>query len=162
MNHLSVIVMAITGEDFMDSARTGAVIFFTELPLFAVLSTVDSAVTFAGVLFTTFVPTVIALGISTRLVLVNYEIVFIIVPAFFGGLVIGSIFLATFSESMTSLFVFYALEKKLVQYGLRAPSILPDQRIVNADQIADADLRMFTPRQMLDLGYPIVAGYYDR
>lgn len=40
LNHFAVIVMSFTGQDFIDSAKTGSVLLTSDIPLFAIISTV--------------------------------------------------------------------------------------------------------------------------
>ena len=157
LNHFSVIVMSVTGESFWDSAKSGSVIFFSQFPLFAIVSSVESIVNVAGVISTAILPTFAAYMMGEYFGFSSVTLLMAVVVVFLVNLSVSSIFMATFSEAMTSLFVFYVLEMKMVEYGIKPRPLYSETLTI--DQLMGMDLRNYPPLQIMTMAQPIVAGY---
>lgn len=61
LNNTSIIVMAITGDNYCDSAKTAAFVVFNHLGLYSAISVINTLITFGGVILTVGIPTLIGI-----------------------------------------------------------------------------------------------------
>jgi hypothetical protein len=59
LNHNAIIVMAVTGESYIDSAKSTISLIFENFALFVVVDLISGLATFMGILFVTGIPTLI-------------------------------------------------------------------------------------------------------
>ena len=69
LNHNSIICMAVTGEDFIESAKTAIGIICSDMPLFSVTRLISNLLVFWGVIISVGIPCVVAylwVGLSDK------------------------------------------------------------------------------------------------
>lgn len=114
LNNVSVIIMAVTGESYCDSAKNAAFVLLDNLPLYSVVSLMSNFIVFGGVLFSVSLPTVIGmLYCSKNMNPTDKELEHLGVIIFFGTIILVIFFIGTLVESLNSIFVFYCLDLKL-------------------------------------------------
>ena len=111
LNNNAVIVMSVTGESYIDSAKHAIYIIVQNFQLFLVVEIINSLITFCGMLFIAGVPAIIGYFLlsvsspdpSTKTDYTTAGVVIIVLASF----MIAMLFLSVISESLSSVFIFY-------------------------------------------------------
>ena len=65
LNHNAIIVMSVTGESYVDSAKTAITIIFDNFGIFMAVDIISDLVTFMGTLICAGIPTIVTLFVAT-------------------------------------------------------------------------------------------------
>lgn len=114
LNQNAVIVMSVTGESYIDCAKSALAIIFENLGLFYIVDFIGDMVVFFGILSAVGIPTVIGF------LIVRYghkqtdtaDITFTCVSIFFMSLMLSSIIIPMISEALSCIFIFFCFDRK--------------------------------------------------
>lgn len=127
LNHNAIIVMSVTGESYLDSAKSAISLIFDNFALFFLVDVMSTILTLAGILLISGVPSVIGYFLLKE---TNsnpdqpYEGLGV-AAIFLISLLIGSLFLSILSESLSCVFIFYCFDKKFHQMGYEVTNSVP-------------------------------------
>lgn len=137
MNRFAVIIMSFTGEDFVTSCKSTGIIIFKNLGVFSVITIVSNFFYYSGLLLCAGIPTAL-----TGIIVSNIDIKDTSMPillVFFSSLLISNTFLTTFTETLTSVFVFYSLDLQLQEYGINIVNIPSDMQLLLEHAFDDSE-----------------------
>lgn len=137
MNRFAVIIMSFTGEDFVTSCKSTGIIIFKNLGVFSVITIVSNFFYYSGLLLCTGIPTTIAGIVVSNIDIKDPTMPILLV--FFSSLLITNIFLATFTETLTSVFVFYSLDLQLQEYGINIVNVPSDMQLLLEHAFDDSE-----------------------
>jgi hypothetical protein len=132
INNYAVIVMALTGMSYVDSALTGGCMIFSNPIGYNTFSLISYFIRIAGTFTCVFIPTLISyflfqlVNLPTSLIAVGMGIVL------FFCIMVSIVLLETIVEAMDSMFVFYSLEAQMGEFGERVNEIVDEQEKLEA------------------------------
>lgn len=122
LNHYATISMAFTGQGYIQSAKSAGLLIFSNLGLFVTVDIITAFFFYVAVIVCIGIPTavsaVIFANIGLNPLLVTSVIVYLIIIVFMFSLLIGMTFITTFTDSLSAVFLFYCMDKKLTEYGI--------------------------------------------
>ena len=116
--------MSVTGEGYIDCAKTTVSIIFENFGLFWVVDFISDLVTFFGILVTVGIPTLISVLILSYSDIAATgdqrveEIAFTAVAVFFLSVLIASLIISLIGEALSCVFIFYCFDKKFRSIGI--------------------------------------------
>ena len=125
LNQNAIIVMTLTGEDYIDSAKTGVSLIWDNLELFIIVQIMDDIITLTGVICSVGIPSVIGFFVlqygyvpepSTFEMAISLILIFIL------SLMIALLALGMFGIVINCVYIFYCLDKKFYDMGISIPS----------------------------------------
>ena len=122
LNHNSIIVMAVTGESYWDSAKTTIGIIFENFGLFYIVDFISDLVVFFGILASVGIPTIVGILILTSQTENGGHIAYSAVAIFFLSLMIASMIISMVGEALSCVFIFYCFDKKFKSMGIYVPN----------------------------------------
>ena len=128
LNHNSIIVMSVTGESYIDCAKTAISIIFENFGLFYIVDFIGDLVTFFGVLATVGIPTFLAVIILGYADLgqsptnKTEEVAYTAIAVFFLSVLIASLIISLIGEALSCVFIFYCFDKKFRGMGIHIPN----------------------------------------
>lgn len=117
LNHNSIICMAVTGEDFIESAKTAIGIICSDMPLFSVTRLISNLLVFWGVIISVGIPCVVAylwVGLSDK---TKDDAGWVIALVAFGSIMISGMVYSVLVESVSSVFIFYCFDRRFRELG---------------------------------------------
>jgi hypothetical protein len=109
--------MAVTGEDFIDSAKTAIGIICQDLPLFSITRLITNLLVFWGVIISVGIPCIVAyLWVGLNEQTKNDTGLVILIVALASIMISGMIF-SVLVESVSSVFVFYCFDRRFKELG---------------------------------------------
>lgn len=118
LNHNAIICMAVTGQDFINSAKTAIGIVCSDLPLFLVSRLITNFLVFWGITISVAVSCVVAyLWVGVDQNLNNYAIL-VIVMVGLSSVKLSIIIYAVLVESISSVFIYYLFDTRFKQLGI--------------------------------------------
>jgi len=126
LNHNTIICMAVTGEDFIDSAKTAIGIICDDLPLFSVTRLITNLLVFWGVIISVGIPCVIAylwVGLNNS---TKDDVGWVIVLVAFGSIMISGMIYSILVESVSSVFIFYCFDRRFRELGYACHNMPPE------------------------------------
>ena len=120
LNHNSIIVMAVTGDSYIDSAKSALSIIFDNLGLFFVADFISDLVVFFGILASTGIPIFIGILIlsSEGVNSTEEELAFSAASILFLCLITGVLIISMIGEVLSCVFIFYCFDKKFRSLGI--------------------------------------------
>lgn len=126
MNHNAVIVMAMTGESYIDSAKTAVGIIFDNYSLFSAVTIISRIIIFGGIVFST--------GISTLTgILITYLvykptptpilITYVGLTIFFVSFILVIFAIEMITQALQCVFIFYCFDSKFRALGIHVPNV---------------------------------------
>lgn len=137
MNRLAVIIMAFTGEDYITACKSTGVIVYNNLAVFAIITIITNFFYWSGMLTCIGIPTAIA-GVIVDNIDFPQPALPVVLVFLCSGL-ISNIFLTAFTETLTSIFVFYCLDLQLQEYGLKIVNHPSDIQILLEHAFDDSE-----------------------
>lgn len=120
--------MAVTGESYIDSAKSAISLIFENFVLFFLIDMVSSLVKLAGIIFVSAIPGIIGFFLLKATAqnpddkdFLTYGTCIIVLIS----MIIGVIFLSVLSEALSCVFIFFCLDRKFTQMGYPAPQNTP-------------------------------------
>lgn len=122
LNHYATISMAMTGQGYIASAKTAGLLIFNDVALFATVDIISGFLFYGGIIFCVGIPTILSVVIllytpafsSIPFLLILYMVITVLLFS----LIIGMGFISTFTDALSSVFLFYCMDKKLMEYGV--------------------------------------------
>jgi hypothetical protein len=156
LNHYAIIIMSLTGQGFVDSAKTGGIIIFSHPALFGSLGSVSGFIVLSGILFLTILPTVVGVFVTVAMGLKE------VAPitgcfTFIISCIIAVYFLGTLSETISSMFVYYCFDRQLQIYGVRELNP-PGFQPYSYEQLVNQNLTGQNPVGIMTAAYPYLSG----
>ena len=109
--------MAVTGEDFIDSAKTAIGIICSDLPLFSVSRLITNLLVFWGIIISVGIPCVISylwVGLNEK---TKDDVGWVIILVAFGSIMISGMIFSILVESVSSVFIFYCFDRRFKELG---------------------------------------------
>jgi hypothetical protein len=125
LNHYATISMSFTGQGYIASAKNAGLLIFNNMGLFATVDIISACFFFVAVIVCIGIPT----GISA--ILINLVpggaslVVYMVITVLLSSLIIAMTFITIFTDSLSAIFLFYCMDKKLTEYGF-TQSYCPD------------------------------------
>lgn len=136
LNSTAIVVMAVTGESYCDSAKSAAYVLFDSLGLYAAVSVISNLVMVGGVVMAVGLPTIIGILYCKK----NYtptdtELDHLGLILFFGTIILVAFIIGTLCEALNAVFVFYCLDLRLNECGcvMATPDVLKEMKGHSAD-----------------------------
>jgi hypothetical protein len=117
LNNNTIICMAVTGESYIESAKTTIGILCSDLPLFAISRLISNLLVFWGVILSVGIPSVIgyvwvdsypegADSVGTALLII-----------IFASIMLSGMIYSILVESVSSVFIFYCFDRRFKELG---------------------------------------------
>lgn len=109
--------MAVTGEDFIDSAKTTIGLICQELPLFAVTRLITNLLVFWGIIISVAIPCIIAylwVGLNDK---TADDAPLVILLVALASIMLSGMIYSILVESVSSVFVFYCFDRRFKELG---------------------------------------------
>lgn len=124
LNNNAIIVMTVTGESFINSAKHAIYLIMYKFGLFAISDAIGTLIMLCGMVFIAGIPAIIGYFLLKR---VNPDESFVttgMALIIFSAIMIGLLFLSVITESLSSVFIFYCMDRRLGQLrmGNNAPA----------------------------------------
>lgn len=118
LNHYATLSMSFTGQGYIDSAKTAGLLIFNNGALFGVIDTVTRLLVFSAVVVCVALPAFISalvMNLSTTdgLFGVGGQVITIILLTAITTMML----LTPFTETLSAIFLFYCMDKRLVESG---------------------------------------------
>ena len=118
--------MSVTGESYINSAKTALSIIFDDFALFNIVDFISSLVTFFGVLITVGVPTLVGfLIIRYARNADTYISSYGAVAIFFLSIMVSGLIISIIDSALNCVFIFYCFDKKFRSMGISVPNSPP-------------------------------------
>lgn len=120
LNHNTIICMAVTGEDFIDSAKTAIGIVCSDLPLFSVTRIITNLLVFWGTIISVGIPCIFAflwVGLNKD---TENDAALVIVIVGFASIMISGMIYSVLVESVSSVFIFYLFDRRFKELGYQS------------------------------------------
>lgn len=117
INHNTIICMAVTGEDFINSAKTAIGIICSDLPLFSVTRLITNLLVFWGVIISVGIPCVLAylwVGLNKQ---TEDDVGLVIIIVALASIMISGMIYSILVESVSSVFIFYCFDRRFKELG---------------------------------------------
>lgn len=117
LNHNTIICMAVTGEDFIDSAKTAIGIICQDLPLFSITRLISNLLVFWGVIISVGIPCILAylwVGLNDQ---TKDDAPLVILIVALASIMISGMIFSVLVESVSSVFVFYCFDRRFKELG---------------------------------------------
>lgn len=104
--------MAVTGEDFIDSAKTAIGIVCSDLPLFSVTRLITNLLVFWGTIISVGIPCVLAylwVGLNDK---TKDDAALVILIVALASIMISGMIFSILVESVSSVFIFYLFDRR--------------------------------------------------
>ena len=115
--------MSVTGESYINSAKTALSIIFENFPLFYIVDFIGDLVVFFGILLCTGLPTLIGF------LIVRYgqdssvqEASYVAIVVFFLSILLSSAIIGMIGEALSCVFIFYCFDRKFTKMGISIPN----------------------------------------
>lgn len=134
LNSTAVVVMAVTGENYCDSAKTAAYILFDSLGLYAAVSVISNLVMVGGVVLAVGIPTIVGLLYCKKVYQpTDTELDHLGLLLFFGSIILVVFIIGTLCEALNAIYVFHCLDLRLNECGcvMPTPDVLQEMRTYN-------------------------------
>lgn len=128
LNHNSIIVMSVTGEGYISSAKSTLSLVFDNLSLFFGVDYFVNAIELFSLVFICLVPSIIGTVIvyqseeSTNSLAINHAvwvgIIILLISIFISSVIVGII-----KQILSSIFIFYAFDKKFKSLGFQVDNL---------------------------------------
>ena len=114
LNNVAVVVIAVTGQNYCDSAKTAAYLIFDTLGLYSAISVITNLIMFGGVILAVGIPTIVGMLYCKK----NYsptdtELDHLGLIIFFGTIILVSYIIGTLSEALNAVYVMHCLDLRL-------------------------------------------------
>lgn len=117
LNHNSIIVMSVTGENYLNSAKTALGLIADNFPLFWIVDFIGDMVQLYSLVVCVLVPAVIGGGIVWGRYEIEDTAVISGVIIFLLSWIVTSIILGILYEALSSVFIMYCFDRKLRTRG---------------------------------------------
>lgn len=132
LNNNAVIIMSLTGEDYVDSAKTAIYVIMHNYQLFFVVDIICTLLSFCSFLFIAGLPALAGYFLLDSVnVDQNYKSNFVAFGVFiiiFIGFMVASLFMSVISESISSVFIFYCFDQRLQENNIPNNQVPNDMR----------------------------------
>lgn len=126
LNHNAVIVMSVTGESYINSAKTALSIIFENFGIFYIVDFFSDLLVFFGVVLCVGIPTLIGFLViryqyntdDTPTPEANYAAIMI----FFLSILVSCVIIGMLGEALSCVFIFYCFDRKFARMGIRVPN----------------------------------------
>lgn len=118
--------MAVTGEDFIDSAKSAIGIICTEFPLFSVTRLITNLLVFWGIIISVGLPCVVAflwVGLNED---TKNDAGWVIMLVIIGSIMVSGMVYSVLVESVSSVFIFYCFDKRFRDLGYQCHNMPPE------------------------------------
>lgn len=126
LNHNAVIVMSVTGENFIDSAKTTIGILSRFFGLMSVANIITSLLVFWGVIIITGATFGISYVWLDSENLDSDVFAWLVIISIFGSIMISTMVFSVLVESVSSVFIFYCFDVKFRELGYSSNNIPPE------------------------------------
>ena len=127
LNNYNMIVISLTGESYLDSARLTGYILLKNFQMFELINLTGYFVYFGGLVVSSAIPTAIGAYLLQQEGM-PYEVIVICgAIIFFLSMVIAIGIFSTFVEAVSAMFVIYCFERSAAEIGHRIGRVLPRQ-----------------------------------
>ena len=130
LNHNSIIVMSVTGESYIDSAKSTISLIFDNFSLFFVVDIISSIVQFTGIILICGVPSFVGYFLLRETAENPDDHTYIaigMVAIILISILIGVLFLGVLGEALSCVFIFYCFDKKFNQLGFQITNEVPHE-----------------------------------
>lgn len=138
LNHYATISMAFTGQGYISSAKTAGLLIFNNLGLFATVDIISAFFFYVAVIVCVGIPVAISAVLLVFLVPGGVALmVYMVIIVLMFSLLISMTFITTFTDSLSAVFLFYCMDKKLVEHGIcqsNCPDGIKDLMVQMANQ----------------------------
>lgn len=118
LNHNSVIVMSVTGENYINSAKTTIGILSRFLGLMSVSDIITGLLVFWGVVIITGITAVISfLWLHGKEGLSDGDMAMLMIISILGSIMISNLVFSVLVESVSSVFIFYCFDVRFKEMG---------------------------------------------
>lgn len=117
MNHYAVIMTALTGEDFVNSAKSAGVLIFSNMGLFTIVEMIDSFLVCLCLIVCVGVPTLLCEVVMPLFEKQNMAVMATI--STICCLLVAIMPLIAFVEGMCAIFTYFCVNRKLLSYGVK-------------------------------------------
>lgn len=119
LNHYATISMAFTGQGYIASAKTAGLLIFSNIGLFTTVDIITAFFFYAAVIVCIGIPTALSAVLLIFMVPTAMGlIVYMIIAVLIFSLLISMTFISTFTDSLSAVFLFYCMDKKLAESGI--------------------------------------------
>ena len=125
LNQNSIIVMAVTGESYLDSAKSAVGIIFENFGLFNIIEIFDTVLLIAGVLICAGIPAVgifLILQFTIDPVPEPFEMAIAIILVFFITAIFVAYIINILGLALNCVFIYYCLDKRFRTFGIHIPN----------------------------------------
>ena len=126
LNHNAVICMAVTGEGYIDSAKTAIGLIFDNFGVFIIVDFFVSFMEVYATIFSVLIPAVIGGGIIYSVDGTENAITYAVwggVIIFLLALLLSNVILGMLEEALACVFIFYSFDRKFRSMGLPVHNI---------------------------------------
>ena len=120
LNHFSIICMAVTGENFIDSAKSTIGIICSEFPLFTISRFITSLLVFWGVIISVGIPTVLGIVWMNNVEFGPEYMGSVVLMIILSSILLSGMIFSILVESVSSVFVFYCFDKRFRELGFES------------------------------------------
>ena len=123
LNHFSVIMLAITGESYVNSAKTTMGLLYRELAMLQITSMISNFLVFWGLLISVGIPSLLAYFLMTGKAEDDQLGVVGLVAVL--SILMSMVIFEVIVESVGCIFIFYSLDRQFIQRGMARSSKIP-------------------------------------
>ena len=126
LNHNAIICMSVTGEDYIDSAKSAIGLIFDNFGVFIIIDFFGDFMGVYSVIFAVLIPALIGGGIIYSTDGTDQASVYAIwggVIIFLLGILLSEVILGMFEEVLSSIFIFYCFDQKFRSMGIPVNNI---------------------------------------